>query len=179
MYLLYRRIGLWCVHCSCLTEGIICISGMPYTCTHDRSGAVFIFFGITHFVQQPPPVAWNVFRCVQTRYVISCAIRICVVGMHASYERVPWTGQVRVTVENAVCRLYSGLEGCPWLEIWSMLTRAEVGDSSSSFRVKSLHCLIPLRSLYIGHRIVIWIAVFEFIYVLSGSLLRFKFFFID
>ena len=33
--------------------------------------------------------------------------------MHASYERVPWTGQVRVTVENAVCRLYSGLDGLP------------------------------------------------------------------
>ena len=36
-----------------------------------------------------------------------------VVGMHVSYERVSRTGQARVTVENAVCRLYSGLEGCP------------------------------------------------------------------
>ena len=43
--------------------------------------------------------------------------------MHVPYERVSWTGQARVTVENAVYRLYSGLEGCPWLEMCSMLTR--------------------------------------------------------
>ena len=128
MYLLYRRIG-----------PRLCTLFVPDWRHHMYIGHALhlyawsvrcglYFFGITHFVQQPPPVAWNVFRCVQTRYVISCAIRICVVGMHASYERVSWTGQARVTVENAVCRLYSGLEGCPWLEIWSMLTRAEVGS---------------------------------------------------
>ena len=43
------------------------------------------------------------FRCIQTLYVISCAILISVVGMHVSYERLSRTGQAR--------RLYSGLEG--------------------------------------------------------------------
>ena len=48
--------------------------------------------------------------------------------MHVSYERVFWSGQERVTVENVVCRLYSGLEGCPWLEMFLMLTRVEAGS---------------------------------------------------
>ncbi len=57
--------------------------------------------------------------------------------MHVSYERVSRTGQARVTVENVVCRLYSGLEGCPWLEMFFMLTRVEAGSLALALEISS------------------------------------------
>ena len=137
MYLLYRMIGLR-----------LCTSFLPDWSHRMYFGNVLqlhawsvrcglLFFRITHFVQQPTPVAWNVFRCIQTLYVISCAILISVVGMHVSYERLSRTGQARVTVENAVGRLYSGLEGCPWLEMFFMLTRVEAGSLALALEISS------------------------------------------